>query len=535
MRFQAKLYIGLTVGGGAWAIYRAISGWHSDDLPRFLCNLALCVLASGFKLNLPGLRGTMSVNFLFILIGMSQMSLGETMALGCAGTVAQCIWKAKSPVKAIRLLFSVSSMAIAVISCYVFCGILPLKSTPSLLLAASLVFFLMNTMPVAAVVALTEGRRLAQTWRDCYFWSFPFYVVGASIAWLLCLVSHNSNWLSSLLVMPILFFVYHSYRVYLGRLEDEKRHGAQLAEAQERLMTLSRQAGMAEIATGVLHNVGNVLNSVNISASLVAGKVRESRVDKLVSLIHMLEQHSGDLPEFLAKDPKGQRVLPYLAKLGDHFQSERDGLLAELESLSSQVDHIKRIVVTQQSYAKVSGLVEDVCLSDMVEDALRILEPGLVRHKIKVERDFEILPTIVAEKHAILQILLNVLRNAKQALKQADSEGGRVIRVHIRRLGESRISLAVRDNGVGLAPENLTRIFAHGFTTRIDGHGFGLHSCALAASQMGGSLRAESDGPGRGATFVLELPLKTADDSEKRAARPSPDLAKTGLMVVQQA
>ena len=229
MRFQAKLYIGFFVGGGAWAIFHAISGWHSDDLPRFLCNLAVCVLVSGLKVSLPGIKGTMSVNFLFILIGVSQMSLGETMVLGCAGTLVQCIWKAKSPVKPIRLLFSVSSMAIAVTGCYRFCGLLPMKSTPSILLAASLVFFFLNTAPVAGVVALTENRRLAQTWRDCYFWSFPFYVVGASIAWLLCLVSRNFNWLGSLLLMPILFFVYRSYRVYLGRLEDEKRHAQEVA------------------------------------------------------------------------------------------------------------------------------------------------------------------------------------------------------------------------------------------------------------------------------------------------------------------
>jgi len=229
MRLQAKLYIGLIVGGGAWAISRAIAGWYSDDLPRFLCNLAVCVLVSGLKVNLPGIKGTMSVNFLFILIGVSQMSLGETMALGCAGTLVQCIWKAKNPVRPIRLLFSVSNMAIAVTSCYGFCGILPIKNTPSILLAASLVFFFMNTAPVAGVVALTENKRLAQTWRDCYFWTFPFYVVGASIAWLLCFVSQNFNWLGSLLLMPILFFVYRSYRVYLGRLEDEKRHAEEVA------------------------------------------------------------------------------------------------------------------------------------------------------------------------------------------------------------------------------------------------------------------------------------------------------------------
>jgi len=229
MSFPAKLYIGFIVGGGAWAIYHGAAGWHSDDLLRFLCNLGACLVVSGLKVSLPGFKGTMSVNFLFILIGVSQMSLGETMALGCAGTLVQCIWKAKNPVRPIRLFFSVANMAIAVAGCYTFCGLLPVKNTPSILLAASVVFFFMNTAPVAGVVALTEHKRLAQTWRECYFWSFPFYVVGASIAWLLCAVGQNFNWLGSLMLMPVLFFVYRSYHVYLGKLAGEKRHAEEVA------------------------------------------------------------------------------------------------------------------------------------------------------------------------------------------------------------------------------------------------------------------------------------------------------------------
>lgn len=296
------------------------------------------------------------------------------------------------------------------------------------------------------------------------------------------------------------------------QIAAKDRAHSELAAAQQRLIELSREAGMAEIATGVLHNVGNVLNSVNVSTSLVAGKIRESRVDNLVALIGMLEQHSNDVSGFLTSDPKGQRVLPYLTKLGSHFKAERDSLLQELEMLSAHVGHIKQIVATQQSYAKVSGLVENVKLSEMMNDAIRILDPGFVRHGILVERDFETLPEIAAEKHKILQILLNLLRNAKHALKDVESGTPKTIRVCVRRKGDRRITLSVQDNGVGLPPENLTRIFGHGFTTKADGHGFGLHSCALAASEMGGSLRAESDGPGRGATFTLELPLKLAED-----------------------
>lgn len=286
------------------------------------------------------------------------------------------------------------------------------------------------------------------------------------------------------------------------------RAHSELAAAQRRLIELSREAGMAEIATGVLHNVGNVLNSVNVSTSLVAGKLRESRVDNLAALIGMLQEHTGDMQEFLTSDPKGQRVMPYLAKLGGHFQKEREGLLQELELLNSHVGHIKQIVATQQSYAKVSGVVEELSMASMMEDAIRILDQGFTRHGIRIERNFEDLPPVAMEKHRILQILLNLLRNAKQALNGMHPEGGKLIRVCVRKSGERKISLAVRDNGVGLPPENLTRIFAHGFTTKSDGHGFGLHSCALAANEMGGSLRAESEGPGCGATFTLELPMK---------------------------
>jgi GAF domain-containing protein len=161
------------------------------------------------------------------------------------------------------------------------------------------------------------------------------------------------------------------------QVDAKERALAELAEAQQRLIELSRMSGMAEIATGVLHNVGNVLNSVNVSATIAAGKILEFRVDQLVTAMDMLRQHPDDLDAFLRQDPKGRRLLPYLAKLGQAFEEDRQGALAELRQLQNHVDHIKTIVATQQSYAKVSGLVEDVCLAELVEDALHIVQPGL--------------------------------------------------------------------------------------------------------------------------------------------------------------
>lgn len=298
-------------------------------------------------------------------------------------------------------------------------------------------------------------------------------------------------------------------------LAKERAH-ADLAEAQQRLIKLSRLSGMAEVATGVLHNVGNVLNSVNVSSTIVATRIREMRVDNLSESIELLDRNRTDIARFVSQDPKGMRLLPYLRKLTRHFKEERMVLLGELDLLRDHIGHIKEIVATQQNYAKVSGLIEDVHLASLAEDAFRIIHSGIERHVIKIVREFEDVPPVPADKHKILQILLNLLRNAQQSIKQSDNPE-RTIRVGIRRQGENRVRVEVRDTGIGLDREDLTRIFAHGFTTKPDGHGFGLHSGALAAKDMGGSLHAESEGPGKGATFVLELQMGKALDKRNVA------------------
>ncbi len=286
------------------------------------------------------------------------------------------------------------------------------------------------------------------------------------------------------------------------------RANAELAEAQQRLMEMSRLSGMAEVATSVLHNVGNVLNSVNVSTSVVTDRIREWRVDRMTALVAMLREHAPSLTEYMANDPKGQRVLPYLEKLAQHFQRERTALVGELELLTRHVEHIKEIVAVQQNYACVSGVVESIGISGLVEDAVRITRAGFDRHEIRFLRDFDEVPPVCADKHKVLQILLNLLRNAQHATRES-GKPEKEICVRIRRLNEDAIRIQVRDNGVGLTPENLTRIFSHGFTTKRDGHGFGLHSGALAAREMGGALSVESKGPGLGAVFTLELPLNT--------------------------
>ncbi len=286
-----------------------------------------------------------------------------------------------------------------------------------------------------------------------------------------------------------------------------KEAEAELARANAQLLDSSRQAGMAEVATSVLHNVGNVLNSVNVASSVVAEKITQSRALNIGKVADMLREHSGNLPHFLTEDPRGKQIPQYLTDLAGHLSAENKELISELENLRKNIEHIKDIVAMQQSYAKISGVMETVPIQDLVEDAIRMNAGAFVRHDIQLTRDYRDNPSLTVEKHHVLQILINVLRNAKYACDEGEKPSKEItIRIHEE---DECVRIAVIDNGIGIPPENLQRIFNHGFTTRAAGHGFGLHSGALAAKAMGGRLIAESDGHGLGATFTLEIPLQT--------------------------
>ncbi len=284
-----------------------------------------------------------------------------------------------------------------------------------------------------------------------------------------------------------------------------------LDQVHKQLMETSRQAGMAEVATSVLHNVGNVLNSVNVSSSLIADKVRNSKVANLTKVVNLLKQHETDLHTFFRDDPKGVQLPGYLSCLAGHLSLEREEILMEAGSLVNNITHIKEIVAMQQNYAKSAGILEPLEVADLVEDALRMNTGAMLRHNVKVVRDFAKVPPIMTEKHKVLQILVNLIRNAKYACDDSGRDDKQIsLKVYN---GDGRIKIAVADNGVGIPAENLTRIFNHGFTTRKDGHGFGLHSGALAAKELGGRLLVFSEGTGRGATFTLELPAKQPKDN----------------------
>lgn len=281
----------------------------------------------------------------------------------------------------------------------------------------------------------------------------------------------------------------------------------ELKKTHSELMDASRRAGMAEVATGVLHNVGNVLNSVNVSANLASDLVRKSKIINIARVAAMMREHAADLGNFMANDAKGRQLPSYLGQLAEHLAQEQALVLTEMGLLRANIEHIKDIVSVQQSYAKVSGLTETLNVVDLVEDALRMNAASLARHAVSVFREFEPeLPPVTVEKQKVLQILINLIRNAKYACDETGSKDKRMtIRVGHK---DGRMRIAIIDNGVGIPAGNLMRIFNHGFTTRKTGHGFGLHSGALAARELGGSLDVQSDGPGKGAIFTLEFPCE---------------------------
>lgn len=295
----------------------------------------------------------------------------------------------------------------------------------------------------------------------------------------------------------------------LRDISERKRYEAEREALNGRLVDLSRQAGMAEIASGVLHNVGNALNSVNVSVSIARDTLRKSRLAGLAKVADLLMSQGADLASFLCND-RGRELPAYLAALAAELGAEHARLQDEMDSLTTNIDHIRRIVDTQQQFARPADVVEQTTIAELLEASLRIGAVSYERHGINVALELEATGPIQIDRHQVIQILVNLLSNAKDALHTRPRGERRVVVRAEPAETPGFVKISVTDNGIGIRQENLSRIFAYGYTTRKNGHGFGLHSAALAAKVMGGSLVAASDGEDRGATFVLEIPTTPA-------------------------
>ena len=289
-----------------------------------------------------------------------------------------------------------------------------------------------------------------------------------------------------------------------------------LEESNRKLIDASRRAGMAEIAINILHNIGNVLNSLNVSSSTSIKLAESQKHERLTKVADLLEENASE-PHFLSKNPKGQKIAPYLRKLGDQMGESQSLILEELKALSNHVDHIKHILKTQQNYAEPTELLQHFELSEVIQDAIQINRDGLRRHQVELETDFECNPVIESDKHRVLQILVNVIRNGKYACDEGN-QAMKQITIQSRLTENNVAEIAIMDNGIGIPEENLDSIFKHGFTTRDEGNGYGLHSSANLATEIGGKLTAASDGQYKGATFTLTIPLKRPESTQDDVA-----------------
>ena len=309
----------------------------------------------------------------------------------------------------------------------------------------------------------------------------------------------------SFVVAPVADNLYAN--MYASNVTERKQAEVELKAAQEKLIETAHRAGMAEVAADVLHNVGNVLNSINVSTTVIRKKVTNSELANLEKVAGIINEHTDDLGTFLTEDPQGRHIPVYLTEVSRCLTDEQTDIIDKLKVLANNVQHIKDIVSTQQLYAKVSGVEVQTSVSKLAEDAIQINTAGLERNGTRLIREFEELGDVEIDKQKVLQILVNLINNAKYALSSSNKEE-KLMTIRIYKHGEARFRIEVADNGVGISEDNLTKIFSHGFTTKKHGHGFGLHSSALAAKEMAGSLAVHSDGLGQGATFTLELPFK---------------------------
>lgn len=281
-----------------------------------------------------------------------------------------------------------------------------------------------------------------------------------------------------------------------------------LERSHQSMVRAARDAGMSEIATGIVHNIGNVLNSVNVSANMLVTRLQQSKIGKLEKLLDLVESKGERLGEFIASDPKGKHVAPFLGEVTRALRAEVLEQQEELAALSQGVEHMRALVAAQQELAGASEVREAVDVRSQIELAVDIATRARgPRDDVAMELDIGELGRPRLDRHKLVQILVNLVKNAAESIDERGEARGS-IRISAAVDAANCLRIEVRDTGVGIAPENLTNIFHHGFTTKREGHGFGLHSSANAAVEMGGRLHAHSDGLGQGASFVLELPLE---------------------------
>ncbi len=291
-------------------------------------------------------------------------------------------------------------------------------------------------------------------------------------------------------------------------INERKKAEAEKQKLYQELVKASRQAGMADVASSVLHNVGNVLNSINVSTDTLLKTLRKPMVGDVCRIASLFHEHQDNLQDFLTVDPKGKQIPSYLGLVAESLSGTHHTIQNELDSLVKKVDHIKQVVMSQQNIARAGNIREPASVEDLMEQAVMMAMPEQERYRIQIVREYGPVPPIMTDRHQVMQVLVNLITNAKNAMVEHSGTTRRLtLRIGVPSDRKDLVRFEVIDTGVGIKPDNISRLFTQGFTTRKSGHGLGLHSAAIAAKNLDGSVQGQSMGEGYGATFTLDLPL----------------------------
>jgi signal transduction histidine kinase len=488
MSLTARLYIGFVLALGAAALAYGLLLWVPHDFPRFFCYLALAIPASCLKVTLPKITGTMSVLFIFLLAGIAELGLPETLVIGTICVIVQSFWHARLRVRAIHVLFSVATLALAITATYDVYNAIPFRSIAFRLAIAASVYFVVNTFPIAMVIALTEKKSLTHVWSGCYFWYFPYYLLGAAIVSVFTFTNRVADWQAGILILPVAYLVYRSYLLYLNQLETERKRAE-----DERQRADEQRRYTEEMA--VLHRQAMEALSSSKQNEEALRRANDDLRQFAYAAAHDLQEPLRNISNSLGLIKRVQ---------SEPLQAEVTELVEEsIDSAQRLIQMVKDLLAFSRVVTELDRATEQIDANDVMHQVLKDLSAAISDSSAQVK--ICPLPLVEMENAHLLQLFQNLVGNA---LKYRRMDVIPHIEVSAVRHGTEWV-FAVADNGIGFDPIYAERIF--GVFKRLHvrdqypGTGIGLALCSRIVALYGGRIWAESQA-GLGSTFKFTMP-----------------------------
>lgn len=287
-----------------------------------------------------------------------------------------------------------------------------------------------------------------------------------------------------------------------------KEANEKLYSLQQKFLISAREAGMADIATNVLHNVENILNSINVSIVSIHEQLNNSIINDLQEVSRLLKQHKKTIADYISKDKNGKYIPEFISKIYEKLNSEKIIITNETKSLEVNLSHIRDIITLEQSLSTKMGLTEKTDIPELIKDVLMLTKTRYQATKIQIVTDFSPIKTVIIDREKLFYVLTSLVINAIDSVLESNNHNKKII-LRLKQKNDRCFMIQINDTGVGIKHENLKKIFSYEFTTKTRGHGFGLHTSVNYIEELSGSISAESEGENKGATFTLVLPFKS--------------------------